>query len=134
MATKRLYRKKINHISDTRKFFKKWHPKLRDSDIIWIMRKFSFYVAKALAHGTPITIRNNYKLSLYHFSSDEYERIEKEAMYARSPAIHGIFFGIHCEGFLVDKYKVIFKPNKELRNNLSNELSDPDLVYKLVAL
>jgi len=133
MPKELLRRKKVNYISTTREYVKLRNPKLRYIDVIWIMEKFIIYAAKMLVHGYTIRIKDNFNFSLFHFTSDQYEKVEKEYMYTRSPAIHGVFFGVGCTGKMIDKFNPTFKPAKKFRALMSEELDDPDLAYKLIS-
>jgi len=86
----------------------------------------------ALIHGYVVTIWRSFKFRMYYINSSDLIKISRLCQFARSGAIHGVYFSIECKGKLIDEFKPHFKPLPKFLEKMEERLDDPDLVYKLI--
>jgi hypothetical protein len=128
----KLHRKKVDYIGLTKEHMAKKDVHLSKVQILWILKRFTYYVLKVIIHGFTMIIPGNMRFTMYHVNSSDFNGISKEARYASSGAIHGVFFSIKCEGKFPDEYKTEFKPLLKFRSMMEECLDEPDLAYKLI--
>jgi len=128
----KLHRKPIDYIGSARALIRKKEPRMRNQDVLFILKRFCHYAAEMLCHGLVVNIPGSMKFTPYYVNSSDPEEILKEARFARSAAIHGVYFSMKCTGKFPDEYKAIFKPSTHLRGKMEEFLTEPDLTYKLI--
>jgi len=106
--------------------------KLTRISIEWILERFFHYALGMIIHGYTVSITRIFRFKMYYVNSSDMGMIDREAMFARSGAIHGVYFSISCEGKFQDEYKARFKPLPKFRQMMEERLDDPDLAYKLI--
>lgn len=116
----------------TKEYMAQKDVNITTKQILFILYRFLYYTVAALVHGYTVSIVNNMRFSMYYVNSSDFEYIDKQHRFARSGAIHGVFFSVHCEGKFPDKYKAEFKPAPKFRQLMEEYLDDPDLAYKLI--
>lgn len=124
--------KKVDHIALTRDYMAKKDVILTKGNIVWITERFVHYLLDVLIHGYVFTLAGKLKFWMYYVNSSDFKAIDEEFKYARSGAIHGVFFSIECSGQIPDQYKTEFKPQPKFRKMMEEKLDDPDLAYKLI--
>lgn len=128
----KLLHKKVNYLMATKEYMAQKEVNITAGQILFILYRFLHYTVAALVHGYTVSIVNNMKFSMYYVNSSDFEYIDGQNRFARSGAIHGVFFSVLCEGKLPDKYKAEFKPAPKFRQLMEEYLDDPDLAYKLI--
>ena len=128
----KLHKKEVDYIGLTKEYMAKKDVHLSKVQIIWIVERFMYYALRVIVHGFTMIIPGNMKFMMYYVNSSNFNQIANEARYARSGAIHGVFFSIKCEGEFPDEYKAEFKPAPKLRSMMEEYLDNPDLAYKLI--
>jgi len=128
----KLHRKPIDYIGSARALIRKKEPRMRNQDVLFILKRLCHYAAEMLCHGLDVVILRQMRFTPYYVNSSDLEEVKKEARFARSAAIHGVFFSMRCTGKIQDEYKADFKPSTHLRRKMEECLADPDLTYKLI--
>ena len=128
----KLVRKKVKHLEATKNYMGEKGVKISQQNILWIIGRFMHYAVAAIVHGHTVILPDNMRFSMYYVYSSDFEYIDKQSMFARSGAIHGVFFSILCKGKIPDKFKALFKPSLAFRRLMEEHLDNPDLAYKLI--
>jgi len=129
---RRIRKKKVNYPSLALKNEKRYGGTLYRSDVFWILDQFARYFVKSVIRGYTFNLFRM-KFKAVYLYSDEIEKMERSKSFAGSSIMVGTYFTIISEGGFPGEWKTIFKPGEILSKYISEELDDPDLIYKLIS-
>jgi len=125
---------RTDYFKDTQKALKRYYQQELTLDVIkWVFKRYLYYAVRLLVHGRTLVPRGGLHFSMEYEINDNRNWIKKQARFADTSVMHGLYFTVTHKSPYVEKLNYDFKPSHMFRRMISEQLNDPDLVYNLIA-